>query len=68
MTKKEIQQGLNKLQEACIPTVLDPSIQTVMRVAMNQAFIFGVRTARGDIQSTTEALDLIEEWEHQFDI
>lgn len=85
MTKKEIIEKLDEQYKAWIPDCLDkklseqyktwipdcldPSIQTLMRIAMNQAFVFGVKTSvDADFYSLKEVLSLIDDWEHQFDI
>ena len=67
MTKKEIQLKLNELYKAWIPEALDDSIKIIMRVAINNAFVFGIEIGEDD-DTRPNALEIIRGWEHQFDI
>lgn len=67
MTKEEIHLALDKLEKNFIPDVLDPAIEIIIRVAMNQAFIFGIEIGEDD-ESRSNALKIIKEWENQFNI
>jgi hypothetical protein len=66
MTRKEIQLKLNELYEAWIPSALDDSIKILMRVSMNNAFVFGIEIGE-DEDARPNALEIIHDWEHQFD-
>lgn len=68
MTKAEIHLALVKLREGCIPNILDPTLKTIFRIGMNQAFMFGVKNTATDSDFKKNALEIIDEWENQFNI
>lgn len=66
MTKKEIHLKLNELYKTWTPDALDDSLKTLLRVAMNHAFVFGIEIGE-DEDTRPNALEIIHDWEHQFD-
>jgi hypothetical protein len=66
MSREEIQLKLNELYKAWTPDALDDSVKMLMRIAMNHAFVFGIEIGEDEI-CKSNALEIIHDWEHQFD-
>jgi hypothetical protein len=68
MTKEEIHKALHKLEEHCIPEVIDSSYRILIRNGMNQVFLFMVEQAAKDPNFINESQELIKYWNEQWDI
>lgn len=68
MTKEEIHKALHKLEEGCIPEVIDSSYKILIRLGMNQAFRFVVENAAKDPKFIGECEELIKYWNEQWSI
>jgi hypothetical protein len=66
MDKDQIRIAYVQLQEKCIPEILDDSIKIVIKMAMTQAFLFGIECANNK-KNEVGLAELIYEGEHQFD-
>jgi len=68
MTKNEVVKALDEIKNNWTPKDIDDSIKMLIRVGMNHAFVFAVKEIAKDAEYLKAALELIDEWDHQFDI